>query len=122
LSDTSVLEAGHRLQLHTVANIGSGGESIDVTEQVHPDWAAIAVRARKAVFDAYHAGIDLLAEDITRAPGDQRWSIIEVNTNPDFGVNHFPMHGQGRDVAGVLIESLFERRVDHVREPVPTEA
>lgn len=122
LSDTSVLEAGHRLQLHTVANIGSGGESIDVTEQVHPDWAAIAVRARKAVFDAYHAGIDLLAEDITRAPDDQSWSIIEVNTNPDFGVNHFPMHGQGRDVAGVLIGSLFERRIHHVSEPVVAEA
>lgn len=107
LTDTSVLEDGRTLQLHTVSNIGSGGESVDETDRVHPDWARIAVRARKAVFNPPHVGIDLIAEDIGRAPHDQRWSIIEVNTNPDFGANHFPMHGKGRDVAGALVDALF---------------
>src|SRR5690606_12494027 len=30
-----------------------------------------------------------------------------VNTNPDLGVNHFPMHGVGRDVAGAILDELF---------------
>src|SRR5690606_19934623 len=91
LCETSILEEGRRLQLHTVANIGSGGESADETERVHPDWAEIAVRSRCAILDPFHAGIDLIAEDIARAPSEQTWSVIEVNTNPDFGVHHCAM-------------------------------
>lgn len=60
------------------------------------------------MFDAPHVGLDLIAEDIALPPENQRWVIIEVNTNPDFGANHFPMHGQGRDVAGALLDYLFD--------------
>ncbi|MDH4989321.1 YheC/YheD family protein [Aquamicrobium lusatiense] len=107
LSGPSILEPGRRLQLHSVANIGSGGESVDETDHAHPGWAAIAARARKAIYNPYHAGIDLIAEDISRAPDAQAWSIIEVNTNPDFGLHHFPMKGPARNVAGALVSSLF---------------
>lgn len=109
LDENSVLDSGRRVDLHSVANIGSGGEGIEVTDTVHPAWAEIAVAAREAVFDAHHAGIDLIAEDISRPPEGQRWCVIEVNTNPDFGANHFPVGSPGRDVAGALIESLFPR-------------
>lgn len=107
LAPHSVPEESQYVQLHAVSNIGSGGESIDVTDSIHPGWAEISVNARKAAFNAPHAGLDIMAEDISRPPSTQRWSIIEINLNPDFGVNHFPMHGQGRDVAGALLEHLF---------------
>lgn len=107
LTPESVPEKDQYVQLHAVANIGSGGESIDVTDSVHPDWAEIAVNARKAAFNAPHAGLDIMAENIAHPPSSQKWTIIEINLNPDFGVNHFPMHGQGRDVAGALLEHLF---------------
>lgn len=107
LNSLSILPAGQRVLLQLVANIGSGGEGVDVTEQVHPDWAEIAVQARRAVFNAPHIGLDLIAEDIALSPNQQRWVAIEVNTNPGLGANHFPMHGQGRDVAGALVDHLF---------------
>ncbi|WP_274631320.1 acylphosphatase [Arvimicrobium flavum] len=107
LSTDSVLTSGERLYLHLVANIGGGGESIDVTGTVHPDFADIAVRARKALPSAIHCGVDLLAEDITRSPGEQRWAICEVNSVPDIAMHHFPISGTPRDVAGELIEHLF---------------
>ncbi|ALR20659.1 hypothetical protein ATN00_10450 [Sphingobium baderi] len=103
----TVLESGHYLQLHSVANIGSGGESVDVSDTAHPDWAEIAVQTRKAVFNPLHIGFDLLAEDIARSPNDQRWVVIEVNANPDMGLHHFVTNGQARDTAGTLIEALF---------------
>jgi len=103
----TVLAAGQYIQLHTVANIGSGGESLDVSEQVHPGWADIAVRTRRAVFAPLHIGFDLIAEDITRSPDEQRWVIIEVNANPDMGLHHFVTSGTPRDTAGALIEALF---------------
>lgn len=103
----TVLKEGQYLQLHTVANIGSGGESADVTESVHPDWAEIAVQVRQVVFDPIHIGFDLIAEDISKAPSDQQWAVIEVNANPDLALHHFITKGMARDVAGALIDALF---------------
>lgn len=103
----SILPAGQHLVLHTVANIGTGGDSRDVTAQVHPDFAPIAVMTRRAVFDPPHVGIDIIAEDITLAPAKQRWSIIEVNSNPDIDLHHFPSYGTPMDVAGAFVESFF---------------
>lgn len=105
----TVLESGRYLQLHSVANIGSGGESTDLTETVHPDWAEVAVKVRRAVFDPLHVGFDLLAEDISRSPKDQRWVVIEVNANPDMGLHHFVTHGTPRDAAGAIVDALFPR-------------
>ncbi|MCR4158859.1 YheC/YheD family protein [Kerstersia gyiorum] len=107
LTPASVLPEGQHLQLHAVANIGSGGESHDVTEHVHPEWASVAVQARRALYDAVHVGLDLLAEDISLPPSAQKWAVIEVNSNPEFGLQHFVQHGQARDVAGMLIDHVF---------------
>lgn len=103
----TILKKGEHLQLHTVANIGSGGESCDVTDLIHPDWAEIAVRTRVAVFSPLHIGFDLIAEDISKSPKDQRWVVIEANANPDLGLHHFVTNGTPRDAAGALIEALF---------------
>ena len=104
---STVLENGRRFELHTVANVGMGGDSRDVTDYVHPDWAQIAVNVRKAIYDPVHVGLDLIAEDISQSPVDQLWSVIEVNCNPDFGLQHFPTEGTPRDMAGALVEYLF---------------
>lgn len=107
LGPASVLPDGQRVYLHLVANLGGGGESVDVTEIVHPDFAEIAVRACRTLPGAHHCGIDLLVEDITRPERQQKWAICEVNTCPDIAVHHFPAVGMPRDAAGDLIEHLF---------------
>lgn len=107
LCGDSVLAAGQYLELHAVANIGSGGESHDRTDVIHPGWEDIATRVRQAVYDPFHVGIDLIAEDIGLSPDGQSWAVIEVNANPDLGMHHFPMAGKARDVAGCLMDRLF---------------
>ncbi|MBI1905171.1 MAG: acylphosphatase [Rhodocyclales bacterium] len=111
LDADSMPAPGQHVPLHAVANIGAGGESVDVTEQAHPAWADIAVRARQALFDPLHAGLDLIAQDIAQPPDAQTWAVIELNTNPDLGLHHFPMHGPGRDVAGALLDEWFGPRI-----------
>ena len=95
------------IRLIDAVNIGSGGESIDRTDEVHPDWEEIAVQAKKAVLNPFHAGLDVMAEDISKSPHDQKWSIIEVNLNPDLGLQVFPKFGKPRDIAGSLLDQLF---------------
>ena len=103
----TVLNSGQHLRLHSVANIGSGGESRDVSDIMHAAFTEIAIKARMAIFNAPYVGVDLLAEDIARSPYEQRWMVIEVNANPDVALHHFPSVGTPRDAAGALVEHLF---------------
>ncbi|WP_158659368.1 hypothetical protein [Paracoccus denitrificans] len=107
MTDESILESGRTYVLHPVANIGAGGESVDVTEHVHPEFARIAVRACKAVPGMLHGGIDLIAEDISEPPDSQDWAVIETNSVPDIALHHFPTRGVPRDAAGALLDHLF---------------
>ena len=107
LSPSSTPAAGQRVQLHAIANISSGGDSEDVSETIHPGFCDVACRAKAAFPGLFQAGVDILAEDITRAPESQTWVICEVNANPDTSLHHFPVVGTPRDVTGALVEALF---------------
>ena len=111
-SRLSVLAEGEYVQLHAVANIGSGGDSRDVTDMVHPEFTHVAQQIGKAMLSPPHFGIDILAENIGLAPDAQKWSVIEVNTNPDPGIHHFPSEGAPRDVTGALLDMLFPEAKD----------
>jgi D-alanine-D-alanine ligase-like ATP-grasp enzyme len=107
MNGETILPEGRKYVLHPVANTGSGGESIDVTDIVHPEFAEIAVRACHSVPGMIHAGIDIIAQDISMPAKAQRYTVIETNTMPDIALHHFPVHGIPRDAARALLECLF---------------
>lgn len=100
-------EIDERIQLSEVANASIGGDTCDRTEDIHPDWIPIAVRAREIMVGAYHVGLDIMMEDISKSPEEQEWAIIEINTNPDFGMQIFPGNGDPRNTAKSLLKRLF---------------
>ena len=64
----------------------------DVTEHVHPINAAHAVLAAEMVgLDI--AGIDLVAEDISRPLQEQRGMVLEVNAGPSLSMHRRPSLG-----------------------------
>ena len=84
LSLTSVPAPGQFVRLRHTANINSGGMPVDVTDQMHPDNAALAVRAAKALrLDL--AGVDLLIPDIADSWRQSEAAICEVNAQPTIG-------------------------------------
>ncbi|PWD87745.1 acylphosphatase [Ignatzschineria cameli] len=103
----TVPEKGQRVNLSKVSNAGSGGEIVDCSDNVHIDWIPIAVKIRELMANAYHVGIDFLMEDISKSPSDQKWGVIEVNTNPDFAVHLFPSEGMPRNVGKPFLEEIF---------------
>ncbi len=110
LSQDTVLKRGQVWQLHEIANTGAGGDSEDITDTIHPDFAAIAVAARTAIPGMGYAGVDLLAQDLARPAEGQDWGICEINSSPEFAMHHFPVIGQGRDVAGCLLDHALAMR------------
>lgn len=101
-------DVGHEVILRDTANLSTGAEAIDRTDDIHPDNAAMAERAARIVgLDI--AGLDLLAPDITVPVRETGGGIIEVNAAPGFRMHLQPSEGQSRDVAGPVIEMLYPR-------------
>jgi len=87
-----------------VKRIGTHGA--DVTDRVHPEIAAAAVRAARAVgLDV--AGIDLVAQDITRPLSEQGAMVCEVNAGPQLLVHTMPSAGPGQPVGALIVAELF---------------
>ncbi len=84
----------------------NGNVAFDVTDLVHPDVAAtVSLAARIVGLDI--AGIDLVAEDISRPLGEQRGAIVEVNAGPGLLMHLKPASGEPRPVGMAILNSLF---------------
>ncbi|MDO8893330.1 MAG: cyanophycin synthetase [Sulfurimicrobium sp.] len=84
----------------------NGNVAFDVTDLVHPDVAAtVSLAARIVGLDV--AGIDLVAEDISRPLEEQRGAIVEVNAGPGLLMHLKPASGEPRPVGMAILESLF---------------
>ena len=104
-----VPKPGQQVQLARVANIGSGGDSIDVTEFIHEDFINICSQIPKHFGSPEILGIDILAEDISSSPTGQQWTILELNANPDIDIHRWPLVGTPRDAGAALVKQLFPR-------------
>ncbi|MDQ7794408.1 MAG: cyanophycin synthetase [bacterium] len=102
----SVLEPGRWVNLRDNANLSTGGSAADVTDEVHPLNAQLAVDVARIVgLDV--AGVDLVAMDISRPVTPGQGAVIEVNASPGLRMHLYPSAGRPRDVAGAIVEWLF---------------
>lgn len=83
------------------------GQPCDVTDCVDPDVQVLAVKAARSLGLAV-AGIDLVTPDITRPPHRARATLVEATGRPPLDPHHAPTTGASRDVAGAILDSLFD--------------
>jgi cyanophycin synthetase len=97
----SIPAAGAKVIMHY-----NGEYTTDVTDQLHPETASLAVLAARVVgLDV--AGIDLVTSDISRPIEARRGMIIEVNAGPGLQMHAEPQIGSPRPVGAAIIETLF---------------
>lgn len=89
------------------SNISTGGDSIDVTDQIPEDYKKIAVDAVCAL-GAEISGIDLIIENIeVPAANKNAYGIIEANFNPSMYMHIYPYKGESRRLTMHVIHYLF---------------
>ena len=87
----------------------NGNVAFDVTDRVHPSVAAHASLAARVVgLDI--AGVDLVAQDISRPLAEQRGAIVEVNASPGLLMHIKPAEGEPRPVGRAIVDHLFPSR------------
>ena len=96
------------VQLRANSNISTGGDSIDMTDQMHESYKRLAVDISKAMGAAV-CGVDLIIPDLTKPaqPNLQSWGVIEANFNPMMMMHIFPYAGESRRVTLDVINMLF---------------
>lgn len=84
----------------------NGNVAFDVTDEVHPEVAAtVALAARVVGLDI--AGIDLVAQDISRPLAEQGGAIVEINAGPSLLMHLKPAKGKPRPVGKAIVDNLF---------------
>ena len=84
----------------------NGNVAIDCTDEVHPEVEYIVTLAARVVgLDI--AGIDVVAQDISRPLHSQGGAIVEVNAGPGLLMHLKPAEGAPRPVGRAICEHLF---------------
>ncbi|MGE5469881.1 MAG: cyanophycin synthetase [Bacteroidota bacterium] len=84
----------------------NANHAFDVTDDVHPETAALAALAAR-VIGLDIAGIDLVCEDISKPLGVQGGAIVEVNAGPSLLMHLKPGIGKPRPVGKAIVDNLF---------------
>ncbi len=113
LAPGDVPAAGRRVEVHPLPMMRFGaGWKTDATERIHPDTAALALRA-VAVLGLDIAGVDLRTPDIGRSWKEVGAGLCEVNPQPSLTVHYNfaekPVHG----AADLLLDARFPPDREH---------
>lgn len=108
LTINSIPAKGQLVQLRANSNISTGGDSIDMTDEMHPSYKQIAVGITKAMGAAV-CGVDLIIPDLHKPaePKLSSWGVIEANFNPMMMMHIFPYQGKSRRLTRNVIKMLF---------------
>ena len=97
----SIPELGHDVLVQA-----SGNMAFEVTHLVHPSVAEQAALAAR-VIGLDIAGVDIVAEDISKPLEDQGGAIVEVNAGPGLIMHLKPGVGEPQPVGAAIVDHLF---------------
>ena len=96
---------------HKVLIQSNGNVAFDVTDLIHPDIAhQVALAARVVGLEI--AGVDLVAQDISRPMAEQNAAIVEVNAGPGLLMHLKPASGKPQPVGKEIVNHLFPPETD----------
>jgi D-alanine-D-alanine ligase-like ATP-grasp enzyme len=97
-----VPKKNERIFLKKVSNISTGGDPIDITDDLSEDIKKIAVNATRSIPGLPHCGLDVIVNKERDVA-----VVIELNTRPGLGSHLFPIGGKPRDIPKAIIDLYF---------------
>ena len=107
----SVIESDRTIYLRKVANLSSGGFSIDATNRIHPDNIILAQDIAQH-FRLTCMGIDVITADLAKSWKQSSFGIIEINAAPGVYMHLNPAIGEPVDVTSCILETFFDSGKD----------
>lgn len=99
---------GEEVVLRSISNLAAGGDSIDVTDHLHPTLGQVAQNAVAAIPGVEYAGVDIIASSIEDPASAGSHVVSEVEFSPA-PITNFPVEGTPRDMGGALVDYYLQR-------------
>jgi D-alanine-D-alanine ligase-like ATP-grasp enzyme len=107
LSFASVPKNGEQVFLLDNANLSTGGDAVDVTGKLHPQFKKLAISLTRDM-GLRLCGVDLMVDgDITEPP--RTYHILEINAAP--GLDHYVKQGKAQQK---IVEILYLKVLKHL--------
>lgn len=102
---------GETILLSDVASISKGGDSIDMTDLIHPSFSKVAIEISK-LFGSKIIGIDMKVIDSKSEAIETNYCILEVNEAPMIAMHEYPFIGISRKVGSHVLDVLIPKSED----------
>ena len=96
----SIPKKGQHVHLLDNANLSTGGDSVDVSDTVHPGFKKLAIKLTKDM-GLRLCGVDLMIKGNINAKPDTFW-VLEINSAP--GLDHYAKSGK---VQEEIVDNLY---------------
>ncbi|NQO45373.1 bifunctional glutamate--cysteine ligase GshA/glutathione synthetase GshB [Streptococcus suis] len=107
-SPETVLPEGTQAFLRGNSNISTGGDSIDMTDQMDESYKQLAAEMATAM-GAWACGVDLIIPDRTKPASKEEpnCTCIELNFNPAMYLHTYTYAGPGQSITPKILRKLF---------------
>ena len=109
LNFDSILADNEVAYLRENSNISTGGDSVDMTDEVHKSYKQLAVKIAEAMM-AKVCGVDLIITDIKEEVSGDNYGVIEANFNPMMMMHIYPHSGKSRRLSLNVLKMLFPEK------------
>jgi len=101
----SIPPKGEKIYLREKTNVSSGGDPIDVTDEISEHYKNVAIKAVKAIPGFHHGGVDIIVDD--SKPLEESGVVIELNATAQIGGILYPLRGKARDIPKAIVDYYF---------------
>lgn len=98
----SIPPKNEKVILKTKNNVSSGGDSIDVTDQLTDEIKNVAIQASRAIPGLVQTGVDMMVDLETNTA-----AVLELNSRPHITAHLYPYEGKARDIPKAVIDYYF---------------
>lgn len=109
MSPDTVPLAGEQVFLRQNSNLSTGGDSIDLTDDMTGFYKDVAVKAARAA-GLKIAGVDIIISDPAAAPGPETYIVVELNAPAMLSMHDFPYVGKNRHVERYVLDSILNAK------------
>lgn len=103
----AIPKEGELISLRQKSNLSTGGDAVNVTDEMTQELNEIAINAGKAIPGLTHYGVDMIVSNDRK-----KGVILEVNSRPGIGGHLFPGEGEPVDFAKDIIDYYFPETKD----------
>jgi D-alanine-D-alanine ligase-like ATP-grasp enzyme/acylphosphatase len=112
----SIPKRNEKVFLSKKSNISSGGDPIDILDELSEEIKAIAVNALKSVPGLEHGAVDLIINP--DESNEKSGYVLELNPTAQIGSILYPLQGKSRDVPNAIIDYYFPETKGLLKKPL----